>query len=54
VTVTIGRIDVRVGPPRSTAGPAAAAPQPGGDGPARPGPSRLEDYLRARSSGRVG
>jgi hypothetical protein len=54
VTVTIGRIDVRVGPPQSTASPAAAAAQSGGDGPARPVPSRLEDYLRARSSGRVG
>ena len=54
VTVTIGRIDVRVAPPQSTASLAAGAPQPGGDGPAEPGPSRLEDYLRARSSGRVG
>jgi hypothetical protein len=54
VTVTIGRIDVRVGPPQSAAGPAARPARPGDAGPARPGPSRLEDYLRARSSGRVG
>jgi hypothetical protein len=54
VTVTIGRIDVRVGPPQSTASPAAGEPPSGSDGQARPAPSRLEDYLRARSSGRVG
>ncbi len=52
VTVTIGRIDVRVGPP----GPAAPDPrrtaQPGRRDTRRPG--RLEDYLRARTAGRVG
>jgi len=51
VTVTIGRVEVRVSPP-----PAQAAAPPGADAarPARPRPSRLEDYLRARASGRAG
>jgi hypothetical protein len=51
VTVTIGRVEVRVGPPPPPPGAAAGA----GDGrPVRPQPSRLEDYLRARAAGRVG
>jgi hypothetical protein len=54
VTVTIGRIDVRVGPPQPESSAAAGEPPSGGDSHARPAPSRLEDYLRARSSGRVG
>ena len=51
VTVTIGRIEVRVGPPPAPAGAAAGAAK---DRPSRPQPSRLEDYLRARGSGRIG
>ena len=51
VTVTIGRVEVRVGPPPPPAGAAAVA---GGARSARPRPSRLDDYLRARASGRVG
>ena len=51
VTVTIGRIEVRVGPPPAPAGAAAGAAK---DRPLRPQPSRLEDYLRARGSGRIG
>jgi hypothetical protein len=44
--VTIGRIEVRRAP-----APAAAPSAPKR---ARPAPSRLDDYLRARSSGRSG
>jgi len=51
VTVTIGRIEVRVGPPPAPAGAAAGAAK---DRSSRPQPSRLEDYLRARASGRIG
>ena len=52
VTVTIGRIDVRVGPPGPAAPDARRTAQPGRRGARRPG--RLEDYLRARTAGRVG
>lgn len=53
VTVTIGRIDVRVGPPEPAApGPGRSAP--GGQPTAGPRPGRLEDYLRARAAGRIG
>jgi hypothetical protein len=51
VTVTIGRVEVRVGPPPAAPGPAAPS---GGARPPRPQPSRLEDYLRARSARRIG
>jgi len=51
VTVTIGRVEVRVGPPASAA---AAPPEASGARPSRPQPSPLQDYLRARASGRVG
>lgn len=50
VTVTIGRIEVRVGPPPALADAAGAAK----DRSSRPQPSRLEDYLQARASGRIG
>ncbi|MGO9187086.1 MAG: hypothetical protein ACLP8X_01275 [Streptosporangiaceae bacterium] len=53
VTVTIGRVDVRVGPP----GPARPDLRPTAQGSrraTRPRPRRLEDYLRARAAGRVG
>jgi hypothetical protein len=53
VTVTIGRVDVRIGPPRparSDSGASAQGNRPG----TRPRPGRLEDYLRARAAGRVG
>ena len=53
VTVTIGRVDVRVGPP----GPAAPDPRLATQArprAARPRPGRLEDYLRARAAGRIG
>jgi hypothetical protein len=53
VTVTIGRIDVRVGPPQPAPSTGAQA-RAGSAGPDRPAPGRLEDYLRARSSRRVG
>jgi hypothetical protein len=50
ITVSIGRVEVRVSPAPAVSGPAAppAAPSP------RPQPSRLEEYLRARTAGRVG
>jgi hypothetical protein len=51
VTVTIGRVEVRVSPApvaSGSAAPPAVPPSP------RPQPSRLEDYLRARTAGRVG
>ena len=51
VTVTIGRVEVRVGPPPS---PSAVTPRGSGTRPSRPQPSRLDDYLRARAAGRVG
>ncbi len=51
VTVTIGRVEVRVGPAPAAPGPAAP---PAGAPASRPQPSRLEDYLRARTAGRVG
>ena len=51
VTVTIGRVEVRVGPPPPPAGAAAGV---AGGRPARAQPSRLQDYLRARAAGRVG
>ena len=53
VTVTIGRVDVRVGPP----GPAAPDPRLAAQARQRaagPRPGRLEDYLRARVAGRIG
>jgi hypothetical protein len=53
VTVTIGRVEVRVGPP-PPAGAAAGVGGAGGGRPARAQPSRLQDYLRARAAGRVG
>ena len=51
VTVTIGCVEVRVGPPPS---PAAVTSRGGGTRPSRPQPSRLDEYLRARAAGRVG
>jgi len=50
ITVSIGRVEVRVSPAPAVSGPPAppAAPSP------RPQPSRLEEYLRARTAGRVG
>jgi hypothetical protein len=50
VTVTIGRLEVRVGPPT----PATPATESGATRSRRPQPSGLDDYLRARASGRVG
>ena len=53
VTVTIGRVDVRVGPP----GPAVPDPRLAAQARQRaagPRPGRLEDYLRARAAGRIG
>jgi hypothetical protein len=47
VTVTIGRIDVRVQAPLAPPAPPAAA-RP------RRRPPSLDDYLRARSTGRAG
>ncbi len=48
ITVTIGRVEVRVSPPPS-AGAAAGSGRT-----VRARPSQLEDYLRARAAGRVG
>ncbi len=48
VTVTIGRVEVRVSPPPS-AGAAAGSGRT-----VRARPSQLEDYLRARAAGRIG
>ena len=53
VTVTIGRVDVRVGPPEPATPGSRPAAQPGRRA-TRPRPGRLEDYLRARAAGRVG
>jgi hypothetical protein len=50
VTVTIGRVEVRVGPPAAAAAGGANRDR----GVPGPQPSGLDDYLRARASGRLG